>query len=345
MACRYYDIGKIAFVNLDIHIPAIRIYANGIAQGILIGIPYTLMDFYLKKSRIYHYSLIRIIVHRTLIQFFIAASMLTLLAYINFYLDKLNNTIDPATGFNVYIFSATVQLLMIGALMGNIVLSTFRTLQMKVGEHVFWHLLIGKFRPAQEEEKAFLFIDLKSSTTIAEQLGHVKYSYFIQECFRDLHAAVISSKAQIYQYVGDEVVLTWQIETAIEDNNCIKAFFEYEKILKSRAGFYEEKFKLNPIFKAGLNMGKVMTAEVGMVKRDIAYHSDVLNTAARIQACCNENNAKLLVSEEVVNKLNLNGQYLVSDKGNITLRGKYQKVKIFEIRENNETEILESNGS
>ncbi len=44
-------------------------------------------------------------------------------------------------------------------------------------------------------------------------------------------------------------------------------------------------------------MGKVTAVEIGDIKRDIAYHVDTLNTAARIQSVCNEYNKDFLVSE------------------------------------------------
>ena len=84
------------------------------------------------------------------------------------------------------------------------------------------------------------------------------------------------------------------------------------------------------MFKAGLNVGKVMTVEVGVVKRDIAYHSDVLNTAARIQGMCNEKNATFLASETIVNLLDLK-DYNLRDKGELELRGKNEKLRVFEI--------------
>ncbi|HZJ21487.1 MAG TPA: hypothetical protein VFD35_14195 [Pricia sp.] len=114
----------------------------------------------------------------------------------------------------------------VGALIG-----VFRTLQLKIGEQIFYKLLVGRYRPAQEENRAFMFLDLKSSTTIAEQLGHSKYSFFIQDCFKDLHPAVLQCKAMVYQYVGDEAVLTWDSDMALQNSNCIRAFFVFDKQL------------------------------------------------------------------------------------------------------------------
>ncbi len=334
LAIRYYDIGNIAFVQMDIHIPAIRIYGNGIILGILIGLPYSLMEVFLKHRGLYRNSLLRIMTSRLAIQFLITATFLTIIAYVNYYLDVQNGEIDGATvGFDRYIFSATVMFLFTGAFIGNIILSVFRTLQQKIGEDVFYELLLGKYSPAKEEERAFMFLDLKSSTTIAEELGHEKYSFFIQDCFSDLHPAVVKTRAMVYQYVGDEAVLTWDLEMAITRANCINAYFEFESQLQSKKEYYAKTYGVVPTFKAGVNIGKVMVAEVGVIKREIAYHSDVLNTAARIQGQCNEKNARLLVSEEVYTKLGSNERLRFTEKGKVLLRGKNNEVHIYEVNE------------
>ena len=41
-------------------------------------------------------------------------------------------------------------------------------------------------------------------------------------------------------------------------------------------------------FKVGIHYGKVTLEEIGVVKKDIVFSGDVLNTAARIQSMCNE---------------------------------------------------------
>ena len=60
-------------------------------------------------------------------------------------------------------------------------------------------------------------MDLNASTTIAEKLGHIKYSEFIRDSFQDINLIVSSFNAEIYQYVGDEIVLTWQIQDGINN--------------------------------------------------------------------------------------------------------------------------------
>ena len=328
MASRFFKIGSIAYIEAQIFIPAVRIYGNALLLAVLVSLPYTLMEFVLKNRGVYQYSLLRIMVNRTLIQLAISLVVLSMVAYVNYLYDK-DNELVGVESVTEYLFSPTMLMLFLAAMFGNIILSVYRTLQMKIGEEVFTDLLLGSFRPAQEEERAFLFLDLRASTTIAEQLGHETYSFFIQDCFRDLHAAVKASHASVYQYVGDEAVLTWYAQTAVENSNCLRAYFEFESQLHSRSAYYQERYGVVPMFKGGLHLGKVMTAEVGVVKRDIAYHSDVLNTAARIQGLCNEKDARLLVSKDIADLLTRDTRYSITHKGEVLLRGKKQAVEVY----------------
>ena len=70
-----------------------------------------------------------------------------------------------------------------------------------------------------------MFLDMKSSTTIAESLGHVKYFEMLKEYYSDLSDPIIKYSGEIYQYVGDEIVVSWKLKNGLQNNNCIQCFF------------------------------------------------------------------------------------------------------------------------
>ena len=189
-------------------------------------------------------------------------------------------------------------------------------------------LVTGKFHTPREELRVFMFLDLKGSTTIAEQLGHLKYSRFIQDCFHDL-SVVDHFRAAIYQYVGDEVVLTWKIELEDSLEDCIKAFYAYENRLLSRADYYEQEYGVQPIFKAGLHLGPVTVVEVGNLKREIAYHGDTINVAARIQEQCKTFERTLLISDKAYNRIMDMPNYSFENVGEFVLRGRKKSIQLF----------------
>ena len=203
-------------------------------------------------------------------------------------------------------------------------------LDRKLGHGNIWKIIGGRFYKPKEEERVFMFIDLKDSTKIAEKLGHLKFSQFIKNCFSDL-SVVDRYRADIYQFVGDEVVLTWCTKNAFKKNNYLHAFYAFKNQLKARSDYYSNTYGIEPFFKAGVHTGIVVTTEVGDLKREISYHGDTINTAARIQGLCNNLGAELLISDAVYKNTQNKEDHNFIDKGLADLKGKRQDVQVYKI--------------
>lgn len=186
-------------------------------------------------------------------------------------------------------------------------------------------------KPFSEVERIFMFLDIRSSTTIAEQLGHVRYFELLNDFFRDIAGPIANNRGQIYQYVGDEVVVSWPVEEGLGEARCLKCFFDIEDTIRNVSDKYQNKFDLQPTFKAGMHYGKVSTGTVGTLKKEIIYTGDVLNTASRIEGLCNKHKVNLLISKDLVDLLSLNNGYKPKRIGEINLRGKRTEVILYTI--------------
>ena len=200
-----------------------------------------------------------------------------------------------------------------------------------LGPGVLLPLVLGRFRLPRLEERILLFMDLKDSTTYAERLDTLKYSQMIQDCFSDVNKVFPKYIAEIYQYVGDEVVLSWNPSDGLRNMNCIKFFFVFQNQLNSRKKYYENNYGFVPEFKAGANIGMVTVAEVGDIKREIAYHGDTINTASRIQGVCNSYGKSFIISEALKNKFEWDDNLKLDYLDSINLKGKENKVKIYSV--------------
>lgn len=175
-----------------------------------------------------------------------------------------------------------------------------------------------------------MFVDIRSSTGIAEKLGHVKFFRLLNDFFSDITDPVIQTQGEIYQYVGDEVVISWSMEKGTRQNNCIRCFFLIEEVMRKASLRYQERYGLVPEFKVGLHTGVVTTGEIGVIKKDIVYSGDVMNTTSRIQAVCNKFRVNILMSKRLLNKLDLPAEvYPLKRVGVIELKGKIEKVELF----------------
>jgi adenylate cyclase len=191
-------------------------------------------------------------------------------------------------------------------------------------------LVMGKFHSPKEEVRAFMFMDLKGSTSIAEQLGHLKYSSFIQDCFYFL-SVMDSYNVSIYQYVGDEVVLSWNLDKDDRLEDFLIAFNAYKGFLKDKKSYFQSKYGVQPVFKAGLHIGPVTVVEVGSTKREIAYHGDTINVASRIQEQCKIFNSSLLISEDVYEKVKELKDYRFKNVGEFVLRGRKNSIQLYDV--------------
>lgn len=221
--------------------------------------------------------------------------------------------------------------LLIYAFAMALVISFINQMNKKFGPGVLLPLLFGRYRSPKEENRVFLFMDLKSSTTIAEKLGHLKYSSMIRDSFQDINKVLTKYEAEIYQYVGDEIVITWTDRDGFDKINCIDFYFDCQRQFNIRRTYYLENYGTLPLFKAGLHQGVITAVEVGEIKRDIAYHGDTLNTASRIQTKCNEFESNLLISEELEKTINWPERFSRKFLGAVQLKGKELPVNVYSI--------------
>jgi adenylate cyclase len=215
-----------------------------------------------------------------------------------------------------------------------------------MGHYNLESFLTGKYRKPVVEDRTFLFLDLKSSTSHAEKLGYLVYSQMIKDCMDDINALLTRYRAEVYQYVGDEVILTWKTDDAVDKLNFIEIFYAYENLLQKRANHYKKKYDTLPVFKAGVNCGRVTATEIGIINRDLAFHGDVLNTAARLQEQCNKFERKLLMSGQLKDQIGniYSIPYDFEFMGNHQLKGKHDNVDVFAIVEKQEAKEISIDG-
>ena len=175
-------------------------------------------------------------------------------------------------------------------------------------------------------------MDLRSSTSIAEKLGEEQYFNFLKEVYKLVTPGILKNKGEIYQYVGDEIVISWPVKSGIENGNCINCYFDVKSLLHKKEIYFLKKYGVQPEFKAGLHYGSVMAGEIGIVKRDIAYSGDVLNTTSRIQELCNTFKVDILLSDNLAKKIDFDRLRIQArSMGEISLRGKANKVELYSI--------------
>jgi len=257
-----------------------------------------------------------------------------MLGFAHYMIDQQLSVIEAFRALQEFLFNSTILFFLIVLSIGSYFNQLLHTMIHQIGFTKLGRIMMGYYQKPREENLIFMFLDLKSSTTYAERLGHKKYSDFIQDCFRHISDPLLLTYGRVYQYVGDEVIVTWNANKMKNFKKAVDFFFLFREELNSRKAYFVDKYGLIPVFTASINSGKVMAAEVGEIKTELAFHGDVLNTAARIQKQCKTYGKEILVTDKFANNLkgHPNG-YDVKFLDEATLVGKSKKVSLFEVEE------------
>ena len=297
--------------------------------GLIVGTGYFLIELLLNRKE---FRRLRFLPWLALKSGLNLLLVMVLIAVATYLYPRINGEVREGVTFLNIITSNLMLLVLLYFTVVSLIVTVFERMVQKLGPGILGNMLLGRYHRPREEERIFLFIDLRDSTPIAEQLGHLLFSQLIQDCFADVTDAVLHHRAEIYQYVGDEVILCWKPGPGLQDNNCVAAFFEFGRILARRSKHYQKSYGLHPVFKAAAHIGRTTVAEVGLVKRELAYHGDVLNTTARIQSKCNELGEQLLISPALAGRLDLKGDYLLHEYPPVELAGKRQSLPVIGVR-------------
>lgn len=240
----------------------------------------------------------------------------------------IDETLSRITTFCTSTYFLTI--VIYGAVV-SFLFSFIQQVDSKFGPGNLLNLLTGKYHRPMIEDRIFLFIDLKNATGTAEKLGHIRFSQLLQDCFYDITPMIKKYQGEIYQYIGDEIVVTWRSRIGLKKQNCINLFFSFINKIQQRSQYYTAKYGLVPEFKAGMNCGRITVAEVGVIKREIAYHGDTINTASIIQTQCNKYNKLMLISGQLLRRLGKLSDYKFEFVDHVALKGKKIPVDLFSV--------------
>lgn len=200
----------------------------------------------------------------------------------------------------------------------------------KYSPGIFIDVFFGKYVHPQIEKRIVMFIDLKDSTPIAEKLGHKDYFRFIRDFIYFISTGLIEYGGRIYQYVGDEVVVSWPYNVR-NTKRCMDSLIEARKLLQKNGSRFRRKYGIVPEFRVGIHTGEVTVGEIGVIKKDLAMSGDTMNTTARIRSACSELNQKFIVSKDFMDAIDLK-EWQAESLGVVDLKGKASGVELFALK-------------
>ena len=201
-----------------------------------------------------------------------------------------------------------------------------------LGRRTFRDLVFGRYRRPRAEQRFFLFVDVVGSSAIAERLGPLDAHRFLAAVFSAVAEPVAEARGEIYQYVGDEIVVTWTAVEGAVRARPLRCLFAMRGALRARADRFRARFAVEPELRAALHFGEVIAGEVGDQRRAIVFHGDVMNTAARLEQATRDVGLRFIVSRAALDALGPLPELARTDLGALALRGRAEPVQAYGIR-------------
>ncbi|HYJ37817.1 MAG TPA: adenylate/guanylate cyclase domain-containing protein [Chitinophagaceae bacterium] len=197
-----------------------------------------------------------------------------------------------------------------------------------VGKGFTEKLILGNYHLPKKESRIFLFIDLKESTKLSKELSLDNYSFLIKEFFRDIDRAMEKFDGEIYQYAGDEVIVSW-LATNTNYEKAVRSFIEFYEQMKAKRSHYIKRYGVAPVFKAAIHSGNVIATWMGRMKRELVFHGEVLNTTARLTSLAKNLSYPILLTKQVVDQLSDSLREHTLEGGSYFLKGLNMPVAIY----------------
>lgn len=265
----------------------------------------------------------------TLLLFVLIAFVLLLIYYVFLYNGSFPRFLQSF--FTKIVYTQTFGIFLVDMAVVTLISIIHLEVIDKYGPGMFWSMLIGEYHKPVIQKRLFVFLDINESTAIAEELGNERYFRMLRRFYRDITLPVMANDGEIYQYVGDEIVLTWP-DTAENKIKCLKfirnTYFLIERLSKR----YEKVYGKVPQFKVGVHAGYVTAGFIGVIKRELIYCGDTLNTTARIRSLCSELNETFLLSDDFVRDFPQPYGYVIEPVGETELKGKQEPMKLYSLK-------------
>ncbi len=177
-----------------------------------------------------------------------------------------------------------------------------------------------------------LFSDIRSFTTISEELGAQGTVNLLNDYFTIMMESIQREGGLLDKFIGDAIMAAFGMPIAHDDDEDrgVRAAIS---MMTDLANWNRDRVErgLRPLdIGIGLNTDNVLAGNIGSPKRmGYTLIGDGVNLAARLESACKQYAAHILISENTSRRLK--GTYRIREIDRVVVKGKTKPVAIFEV--------------
>jgi adenylate cyclase len=184
----------------------------------------------------------------------------------------------------------------------------------------------------QSSIASVLFSDIRSFTTLTEELGPQATVSLLNEYFTIMVDCIQYEGGMLDKFIGDAIMAVFGTPMAHEDDEdrAVRAALHMLQELNAYNTRRTHEGKRPIDIGIGINTDTIVSGNIGSPRRmDYTVIGDGVNLASRLEGACKQYHAHLLVSEYTIKKLR--GTYRSREIDRVVVRGKTQPVGLFEV--------------
>jgi adenylate cyclase len=177
-----------------------------------------------------------------------------------------------------------------------------------------------------------LFSDIRSFTSITEQLGAQGTVALLNEYFELMVECIQAEEGMLDKFIGDAIMAAFGIPVPHDDDadRAVRAAVRMMQELASWNGQRLSDGKPPVDIGIGLNTDTVVAGNIGSRKRmDYTVIGDGVNLASRLESACKQYGAHILVSG--LTHARLKATYTTREIDLVVVKGKSEPVAVFEV--------------
>jgi adenylate cyclase len=310
-------------------------FINGIVVGATIGLLFIFFEFFLYKKYIKRQLFVNILIIRSAYYLFaIIFTMFFELIFARMIRDHASfNEVLFSEEFQKHLTSSDFRFAILYSFILILIINFTRQMNTKLGQGNFLNFILGRYVTPVKQERIFMFLRYDIPNDMLFHLKSRKYFSLMNDIVYDITEVLINYYGEIYDYVDNIIVVSWQKRNGIKHANCIRAFYESVYTIQEENIKYIEKYGFSPRLSAAIHIGEVIRGELGDVKSTIVFNGDVMNMTSRILEQCSILNKRVLITEKLLYNIELPEIFQSVSCGETELRGKKDSVQLFEVVE------------